>query len=372
MTDKNKTYIWSLFTRLFHWLLVLLITLSYLTSLDAGYLKLHVAFSVSVMVLIVFRIIMLFLDVKYSKLRDFNFKFADLKSYISHLKAPVKSYLGHNPAASYVIIGILLFTLLTALSGLLLYGIEEGRGVLAFLNAQHFQKMYFIHEIHELLAYSLLLFIFVHISGVIVDFVLHEKSALPSMIKGYKPLQGEDLELKPAMKLYGKVWIVLPLLLLFYILLMPDNIFHYDSNKEVNYGKLHSDFKEECSACHTLYPPFLYPKKSIENMMSSLGDHFGEDASLDESTTRSIRQFLLDRSAESSTKESALRMFRSLQESGSYHFSESTFWKKAHHDLNDRDFKRKKVRSKSNCSACHRDIEKGKIENENIYIPPER
>jgi len=83
-------------------------------------------------------------------------------------------------------------------------------------------------------------------------------------------------------------------------------------NPKMDYAKENSAFYKECISCHTLFPPFLLPQKSWVSMMDTLENHFGDDASLDEKTTESIKAFLVQNSAESSTKESALRILASL------------------------------------------------------------
>ncbi len=49
--------------------------------------------------------------------------------------------------------------------------------------------------------------------------------------------------------------------------------------------------------------------------------------------------------------------------------SETPYWKKRHNEIKKEIFKSKRVRSKANCKACHKDIEKGMIEDYQIKIP---
>jgi len=49
---------------------------------------------------------------------------------------------------------------------------------------------------------------------------------------------------------------------------------------------------KECGACHMAFPPRLLPAGSWTKIMNSLGDHFGEDASLDEPTRARIQAYL--------------------------------------------------------------------------------
>ncbi|MDP2737578.1 MAG: diheme cytochrome c [Pseudorhodobacter sp.] len=49
----------------------------------------------------------------------------------------------------------------------------------------------------------------------------------------------------------------------------------------------------ECSACHMAYPPQLLPQESWHAIMGNLSNHFGEDASLDPATARTIETYLV-------------------------------------------------------------------------------
>jgi len=49
----------------------------------------------------------------------------------------------------------------------------------------------------------------------------------------------------------------------------------------------------ECSACHMAYPAQLLPQQSWQAIMRNLANHFGEDASLDPATARTIENYLV-------------------------------------------------------------------------------
>jgi hypothetical protein len=51
-------------------------------------------------------------------------------------------------------------------------------------------------------------------------------------------------------------------------------------------------YENECGSCHMAYPPPLLPAASWQLMMSSLGDHFGDNAELDTATAGQISGFL--------------------------------------------------------------------------------
>lgn len=113
-------------------------------------------------------------------------------------------------------------------------------------------------------------------------------------------------------------------------------------------------------------PPFLLPKNSWEKLMADLENHFGDDASVEEETHNIILKFLEKNSAETSTKEASFMILDSLKNKDIISISETTYWKEKHINIDDKIFSNSLVKSKANCKACHSDIEKGLIEDENI------
>ena len=101
--------------------------------------------------------------------------------------------------------------------------------------------------------------------------------------------------------------------------------------------------------------------------MESLENHFGDDASLDPQTTLSIKEFLVKNSAESSTKESALRIMSSLKSDQDYMaITETPFWKSRHKKIDKSVYAKEDIGKPSNCKACHDNIENGLLNNADI------
>lgn len=100
--------------------------------------------------------------------------------------------------------------------------------------------------------------------------------------------------------------------------------------------------------------------------MSDLENHFGDDAYVEEETHNIILKFLEQNSAETSTKEAAFMILDSLKNKDIIAITKSNYWKKTHKNIDNNIFSNSLVKSKANCKACHNDIEKGLIEDENI------
>lgn len=131
---------------------------------------------------------------------------------------------------------------------------------------------------------------------------------------------------------------------------------------------MNSEFYYECSDCHNLYPPFLLPSHSWENLLKKQHNHFDEDLELNDEEIKNIQNFLVDYSSEHSTKESAYNIDKELKNSNAFTITKTNYWMKVHSKIDEKIFKSEKVESKSNCIACHRGFEQGIIKDCDIKI----
>jgi hypothetical protein len=129
-------------------------------------------------------------------------------------------------------------------------------------------------------------------------------------------------------------------------------------------------WKAECSSCHMLYHPGLLPERSWKKMMSSLDNHFGENASLDALTRDDITKFLALNSADKQDNRRSSRINQSIPaNSAPLRISETNYFLSKHDELSASTFKRKSIGSASNCIACHQGAEKGNFSESQIRIP---
>jgi uncharacterized protein len=71
-------------------------------------------------------------------------------------------------------------------------------------------------------------------------------------------------------------------------------------------------YKKECGSCHMAFPPNALPVKSWKIMKAGLQDHFGDDASIEESSRKGIEDYLVKNSAEKSLEEASIKFIRSI------------------------------------------------------------
>lgn len=122
-------------------------------------------------------------------------------------------------------------------------------------------------------------------------------------------------------------------------------------------------FAKECGACHMPYPAAFLPARSWSAIMDGLSDHFGEDASLAPTAVEEIRTYLTANAADAVGADGILRGV--AETDTPLRITETPFWIRAHQgEVGEAAFTSPKVRSKSNCIACHRGAAAGSFEDD--------
>lgn len=362
-----KSYIWSMPTRIFHWLLALFVLITFLTD-DDNLIKYHTIIGYAILILLIFRVFWGLLGPKYSKFKDFSFSIEKSKTYIKNIFDTEQKYIGHNPIASIVMISMLILLFFVIFSGSLTLGIQEGKGIFSFLNNTFYKEMEIFEEIHEILSNIVIGLIILHLLGVLSDKVLKPKhETLNSIFNGYKNTKtNHSIKLNIFQKLIALLFLAGLIYFFIFSLIDDKNIFIASKFKPINYKQESALFVKECSSCHILYPPHLLPNKSWRKLMSNLDNHFGDDAWIVPEDNEKILSYLLKNSSENSTRKESFKILNSINNKDIIAISQTSYWKKEHKKIPKEVFNHSEVKSKANCKACHINIEKGLINNENI------
>ncbi len=378
---KNQVYVWPIYTRIIHWLIAFSFTFAFIFSLYENLLNLHVAAGIVFGLMLVYRIIWGFIGPQYATFNTFKLSLAKLKFYFQekienrYREIPA----GHNPASSWFTLIVLGVGSIIAISGLLLYGIQEGKGYLGFLNDEYYIHINLLLDIHIYSSYILLGWIIIHISGVLVEQFYHKTSMVFAMITGYKKAKGEDS--KPAKSQSGLTYLFLIVSLLVFFVSTDgrNNPFVVSKFEQIHYDTEYPIYLKECGTCHKPYPAFMLPKSSWIRMQDGLSNHFGEKISPNEvkednkislNDQTVIFNFLQNNSADNSTREISVKVMESLNgEKGRKSITKIKIWKEIHKDIPQEVFKRKNIKRKANCFTCHKNFEKGMIEDIDINIP---
>jgi cytochrome b len=171
--------VWDLPIRIFHWLLSLCCLAAIALALGAPEhsraFDFHMLLGLMLLPLIIFRLLWGLIGTRYSRFQSFLYRPRAAVDYlISVMTNNSKRYLGHNPAASFAILAMLILIPGSVISGLLMPGSE------------------IFEELHEMLSFGLLAVIGAHLLGVLSHIVVHKENVVLSMLTGKKLAQENE------------------------------------------------------------------------------------------------------------------------------------------------------------------------------------
>jgi len=131
---------------------------------------------------------------------------------------------------------------------------------------------------------------------------------------------------------------------------------HADSS--MKFASNNPIWMEECASCHVAFPPQLLTKENWQRMMGGLDKHFGVIASLDAKDNKTILDFL-QKNAGSGEGHSA----------SSLRISKTSWFIDEHHEVSRNTWAIPAVKSRSNCTACHVNAERGDWSEHGVRMP---
>jgi cytochrome c551/c552 len=122
---------------------------------------------------------------------------------------------------------------------------------------------------------------------------------------------------------------------------------------------------KECGACHMPFPPQFLPRRSWRKIMDGLADHFGEDASLPEPQRQAILDYLLANAGDAAQSGEAGKFARGIPADATpLRITETPRWLREHRGLAAGTWSNPKIKSRSNCLACHKAAARGIFEDD--------
>ena len=356
--------VWDIWVRLFHWLLVLSVSLAAATGFFAAapWLRWHIAGGLAAAALVLMRIVWGFLGSPHARFADC---LPTPGAVIAHLRGGGHRHLGHNPLGALMVLALLAGVLALALTGLGLLGGLLRTGPLA--PDLGTDAGFALREFHEVLALGLLALVALHLAGVAFESARSRENLARSMVTGAKPRRAGDVPVRPAP--------VRGLAALGVIAVVGAGLAGANAALSVRpvaglpTAEILPVVAEECGACHMVYSPSLLPAAAWDGIAATLDDHFGEDASLDDETTAEIAAWLTANAAETVDTLPA-RLFARAPDAAQG-ITDRPAWQRIHADLPDALFASRPVTSRSNCAACHGDAETGRFSPFAISIPKE-
>ncbi|MCZ6592298.1 MAG: cytochrome b/b6 domain-containing protein [Alphaproteobacteria bacterium] len=171
--------VWDLPTRAFHWALAASVILALIIIEDEGLAyTIHVILGVAALVLVLFRLVWGFAGGERARFTDFVAGWTTVRSHtLQLLRLAPPRHIGHNPLGGWAVLVLLALTLLAATTGVLTGGLLGSATARA------------VDGIHELFGSLLQLMVFIHIAGVIVDWVLTRDNIVAAMWHGRKRIE---------------------------------------------------------------------------------------------------------------------------------------------------------------------------------------
>jgi hypothetical protein len=117
-------------------------------------------------------------------------------------------------------------------------------------------------------------------------------------------------------------------------------------------------WKAECSSCHIAYPPQLLSADNWKQMMGGLDKHFGANATLDTNSNKEILDFLR-RNAGKASRNSATNM----------RITDTPWFNREHREIAKNIWSDPAIKSRSNCTACHVNAERGDWSEDGVRMP---
>ncbi|MCF8157111.1 MAG: cytochrome b/b6 domain-containing protein [Rhodoferax sp.] len=377
----QRILIWDIPTRLFHWTLAVSFAVAWLTSESDEWLGVHVFFGYLMLGMVAFRVLWGLVGTHYARFSSFWFGPNDALTYLRQvMKGHAARHIGHNPTGSAAIYLLLLLTVAVGLTGFFTLGTEEQQGAaagwLSIAQGRTFKKL------HEAFAIGMLLLVIGHIAGVVIESVLHKENLARSMVTGTKLAPNGAVSVKPRTLIavlmlilvgsFGVWWFS-------YALHAPIEKQFGRPSGSISRASVpfvgtklpdNAQWREECGSCHIPFYPALLPVRSWARTLAEQDKHFGTDLGLDAGTSVAILAFLTANAAERHLTEAGLKIDRSLAPNAApLRITETPYWIKKHREIPNATWLAPKVKSKTNCDACHLDAMQGTYEDAAMRLP---
>ena len=173
--------LWDLPTRLFHWLIVCCLPLSWWSAETDNY-DAHQWLGYTVITLVISRVIWGFIGSRHSRFSDFIVGPGKVLAYI---RGQGNASPGHNPLGGWSVLALLLLLLVQALSGLFNTDDVLFSGPLYYAASTEFRDA--MGQVHEIAFNALLALVCLHILAVLYHQLRLKEKLLQAMLRGSAP-----------------------------------------------------------------------------------------------------------------------------------------------------------------------------------------
>lgn len=186
MTYVDKIKVWDPLIRISHWLLAASFFIAYFST--ESFIHLHILAGYTLGIILLTRLAWGLVGSYHARFSNFVTPPSQAAGYIiDSLRNNAERYHGHNPAGGLMVIVLLVILTLLFMTGVVLYAAQEQAGPLAawFVDSSDpFDET--IETIHEILSDLMIGLITIHVSGVLIESLLHRENLIRAMITGDK------------------------------------------------------------------------------------------------------------------------------------------------------------------------------------------
>ena len=192
----QQVKVWDGFVRLFHWGLLLLVSVAFLTAEDEHFISAHVRVGLVVLALVVARSAWGLWGSEHARFRAFVRSPRAVLAYArEYVRGQARAHLSHNPLGGAMVVALLVTLLGVIVTGAVVYAGPEWGGVLAGALPKRSAKA--VKEIHEALSGGLVFMVGAHVVGVLLSSVLERQNLVKGMITGLKRAPDAAVGLMP-------------------------------------------------------------------------------------------------------------------------------------------------------------------------------
>jgi len=167
-----QTKVWDIAVRAFHWSLVASFVVAWFTADEWDWM--HEVSGYTIGGLLLFRFAWGLVGTKHARFGDFVYGPTSILRYLrDSITRKARRYIGHNPAGGAMVLALLLSLIVVTLTGIA-------------MTSQFYWGVEWVEELHEISANLILVFIALHIIGVIYSSFEHRENLVRSMITGWK------------------------------------------------------------------------------------------------------------------------------------------------------------------------------------------
>lgn len=192
MPERTPIIVWDLPTRLFHWALVVLIVLQFLSGeFELLPMEWHYRFGYATLALLLFRLLWGFFGSRTSRFADFVRGPVTVARYaVASFAGRTRPVAGHNPLGGWSVLLMLISIAVQSVSGLFASDDLTESGLLASRVSDETVK--WMTRIHSLNRWLLLILIAAHVTAVLLHWLIQRDNLIAAMWHGRRRIDGAE------------------------------------------------------------------------------------------------------------------------------------------------------------------------------------